>query len=336
LAEYLRARYSLIITTEAITTEPTTSKAHKRNLADIAAQSIETQSTGAQSTGAQSEEEAGDTAHEEYQEDLAWLHLAAPQEFLDIEQMIAAALQTLEPLFQTLKLTVQSHSSLDLPRVTVNAIALRQALMITLTAMARLAAGKQLSVGTRFDARAAHIEIEPAGDATALEVDENLVMAQRLMALSGGSLAIHEHAKDGGDATPNHSPGVTLSLPLTQPATVLIIEDNQDALQLFQRYLTGTRYHPVVTRNPAEGIALAQQLKPQIILLDVMLPGIDGWELLARLRRHPDTEEIPIIICTILPEEQLAWALGASGFVRKPLAREELLEALQAANLHRR
>jgi CheY-like chemotaxis protein len=73
---------------------------------------------------------------------------------------------------------------------------------------------------------------------------------------------------------------------------------------------------------------LAQELRPQAILLDVMLPGMDGWETLARLRRHPATERLPVIICTILPEEQLALALGASAFLRKPLAREELLQAL--------
>jgi CheY-like chemotaxis protein len=152
-----------------------------------------------------------------------------------------------------------------------------------------------------------------------LAVDENLSMAQRLMALSGGSLLVHSRG------------GVTLTLPLAQPAPVLLIDDNQDALQLFQRYLTGTRYHPVVTRDPVEGLALAQEMMPQTILVDVMLPGMDGWEVLARLRRHPATERIPVIICTILPEEQLAWSLGASGFLRKPLARDELLKTLQTA-----
>lgn len=317
LGEYLRTRYALSLAPRA----PASGDAGNEDAAEGAAPA----------------------GYEPYQEDLEWLHQAAPQEFLDVGEMIAGALQTLEPLFQELDLVVQSRGSPDPPRVPVNAIALRQALMITLTTMARLAAGKQLSIVTAAGQSALWIEIQPAGDGRelVLDVDENLAMAQRLMALSGGTLTLHsarENRQEGKgegrqDFAPNERSSVTLTLPLAQPATLLIVDDNQDALQLVQRYLTGTRYHPVVTRSPVEGLALAQQLKPQIILLDVMLPGMDGWEMLARLRRHPTTEQIPVIICTILPEEQLAWSLGASGFLRKPLARDELLQALQAAKV---
>jgi CheY-like chemotaxis protein len=62
--------------------------------------------------------------------------------------------------------------------------------------------------------------------------------------------------------------------------------------------------------------------------LDAMLPGTDGWELLGRLREHPSTRHIPIIICTILPQEQLAHTLGAAGFLRKPVKQEEFLKLL--------
>jgi len=62
--------------------------------------------------------------------------------------------------------------------------------------------------------------------------------------------------------------------------------------------------------------------------LDVMLPGIDGWELLGQLREHPQTSCIPVVVCTILPQEPLALALGAAAFLRKPVSREALLSAL--------
>ena len=63
-------------------------------------------------------------------------------------------------------------------------------------------------------------------------------------------------------------------------------------------------------------------------MLDVMLPGIDGWELLGRLREHPRTRNVPVVISTILPQEQLALALGAAAFLRKPINRETLLSSL--------
>ena len=55
---------------------------------------------------------------------------------------------------------------------------------------------------------------------------------------------------------------------------------------------------------------------------------IDGWEMLGRLREHPQLEGIPILVCTILPQDKLALTLGAAGFVSKPVNRESLLEAL--------
>ena len=73
---------------------------------------------------------------------------------------------------------------------------------------------------------------------------------------------------------------------------------------------------------------MAEESAPQVIVVDVMLPGIEGWELLGRLRTHPKTRDVPIIVCTILPQEQLALSLGAAEFLRKPINREALLSAL--------
>ena len=147
-------------------------------------------------------------------------------------------------------------------------------------------------------------------------------MARQLVALSGGELQI---VFKEGEAGPFSA---RLTLPAAAQVVVLVIEDNADALQLMQRYLAGTRYRFVGTRDPEEGLARAEELGPQVILLDVMLPGIDGWELLGRLREHPKTRTIPVIACTILPQEQLALTLGAAAFLRKPISREALLAAL--------
>ena len=109
---------------------------------------------------------------------------------------------------------------------------------------------------------------------------------------------------------------------------VLVIDDNVDTLQLMQRYLSNSRYHFVGASDPEQALALAEELSPAIIVLDVMLPGVDGWELLGRLREHPKTSEIPVIVCTILPQRQLALMLGAAEFIRKPVTRRILLSAL--------
>ena len=69
---------------------------------------------------------------------------------------------------------------------------------------------------------------------------------------------------------------------------------------------------------------------PDIILLDVLLQNIDGWELLGRFRAHPHLGERPVIVCTILPQRDLALILGAAGFLSKPFSQRQLLAALDA------
>jgi len=66
-------------------------------------------------------------------------------------------------------------------------------------------------------------------------------------------------------------------------------------------------------------------------VLDVMLPDIDGWELLTQVHAHPRGREIPVIVCTVVREQELALSLGAAVFVDKPIRRREFIEALETA-----
>jgi CheY-like chemotaxis protein len=125
-----------------------------------------------------------------------------------------------------------------------------------------------------------------------------------------------------------------LVLPAHEQLPVLAIDDNVDTLRMLQRYTSGTRYHLVGTQDPEESLNLVEQISPQIIVLDVMMPQVDGWRVLGRLRQHPLTERVPVVVCSILAQEELAFSLGASGFVRKPVTRRAFLAALdQQMNL---
>ena len=113
-----------------------------------------------------------------------------------------------------------------------------------------------------------------------------------------------------------------------QHTAVLVVDDNADTLQLFGRYASGTRYCLTGTRDPGQALRLVGELDPQVIVLDVMMPEVDGWELLARLRADPHTSEAAIVICTVLPQEALALALGADAFLQKPVGQEAFLAVL--------
>jgi CheY-like chemotaxis protein len=112
-------------------------------------------------------------------------------------------------------------------------------------------------------------------------------------------------------------------------ALLLVIDDNEGLIHLLQRYLTDDAYNVMSAPNTEEGLQIILQLQPDAIILDVMMPGIDGWELLQRLRTRTETESIPVIICSVINDPELAFALGASQYVPKPVTREALRLALQ-------
>lgn len=119
-----------------------------------------------------------------------------------------------------------------------------------------------------------------------------------------------------------------ITLPSSTAVTVLTIDDNPDMLHFYRRCLAGTPYRVVQASSGREGLSSIAASMPDIILLDVMLPDIDGWQLLMRLHEDPATRAIPVVVCTVVREEELAFALGASCFLTKPVHPQRLVEAL--------
>ncbi|MEE8311661.1 MAG: response regulator [Candidatus Binatia bacterium] len=111
---------------------------------------------------------------------------------------------------------------------------------------------------------------------------------------------------------------------------VLIIDDDPAARDLLARTLGKDGFSILTAASGAEGIELARKIRPVAITLDVMMPGLDGWAVLKRLKADPDTSDIPIVMVTILNDESLAYSLGAAEFVTKPFDRERLRAVLAA------
>ena len=151
-------------------------------------------------------------------------------------------------------------------------------------------------------------------EGVAITVAESLIRAQN------GRLMLHQSPGDWA---------ATIVLPTAQMPTLLIIDDNQNLVELFQRYLAGHRLIVVGANSGDEALALLRQMTPQAILLDVMMPHQDGWEVLQQLRREPAAAEIPIIVCSVLREHDLALSLGASDTLVKPVSQPALLDALR-------
>jgi signal transduction histidine kinase/DNA-binding response OmpR family regulator len=109
---------------------------------------------------------------------------------------------------------------------------------------------------------------------------------------------------------------------------ILVVDDEAAAREFLTRVLTREGFEVITANDGRSGVDLARKLKPKAILLDVMMPGVDGWRALRELRDDAATADIPVIIQTVLDEENFAYALGASGFLQKPISRGDLVEAM--------
>jgi len=261
------------------------------------------------------------------EQELEWIERISSNERVALDAVVDAVLKIVAPLQQALDVMVSCDLPQGLPPLTVHSAPLRQAFLSVLTAAIRAVPGGGVSIGAAVERGCVHLTVWPTSSAANMRSEnedqhESLEMASRLITVSGGSLKVES------EGSPKHPFRACLVLPASEMRPVLIVDDNEDTLKLFQRYLTGTRYPCVTTRDPQGVLKLAQELNPQAIVLDVMLPSTDGWELLGHLREHPATRAIPTIICTILAESQLALALGAAAFLRKPVNRADLLSAL--------
>ncbi len=110
---------------------------------------------------------------------------------------------------------------------------------------------------------------------------------------------------------------------------VLIIDDNEALVDLLKRYLAGHPYRVISALHSTEGIRLAGEMTPDVIVLDVMMPDMDGWEVLQRLHTAPGTWDTPVIICSIFNDPELAYSLRASCILPKPVSQNAFLEALK-------
>ena len=84
-----------------------------------------------------------------------------------------------------------------------------------------------------------------------------------------------------------------------------------------------------MARDGAEGLELARRLRPRAVVLDILLPRVDGWDLLGRLKADPATADSPVVVVSMLDERGKGLALGAVEYLVKPVGREELLAALE-------
>lgn len=240
-------------------------------------------------------------------------------ERLNLGQVLEELRTILQPLAQAKGRTLVCSSAADI-RVQADRILLRQAILDVAAHLLETPGASGLTLIGFADARShgVRIGLDAAGTNVALP-DSALALASPLMRAMGG-----EVMAQAGE--------VRLCWPakVAMTRTLLVIDDNAGLIQLFRRYLTGYAWRVVGASNLSESLAAAAEVRPDAIILDVMLPDQDGWEALQVLKSHEHTRHAPVIICSVMYQPELASQLGASGCLKKPVTQMQLLQALDA------
>ncbi len=245
-----------------------------------------------------------------------------------IVEALQGALTTIRSLAEERQAHFDVSFPEELPPVAVNQTVLRQILLCLLTAtiqdrpaprvslvLASVAGGVEVALTSQGGQRT-----HPSARAATADLTALVDTARRLAEPHGGTARTIEEA----DGTRRFE----LALPALRQTTVLVIDDNPDVVLLFRRFLAGTHFRFVQARTPRTALDLARELHPDAITLDVMMPSLDGWQVLQELRSDPVIAEIPVIVCSILPERTLALSLGVADFLAKPVTPTSLRAAL--------
>ena len=155
-----------------------------------------------------------------------------------------------------------------------------------------------------------------AGDLVAVDTDD------------GGSGVEPDHGGYALDENADERAGLGVEAPV-----VVVIEDDPRSLELVTLYLEGAGLHVVGVREGREGLETVRRLRPAVVVLDIRIPGLDGWDVLASLKRDPRTASIPVIVVSIVDERGRGFALGAAEYLVKPVSRDDVLAALKRTGL---
>lgn len=247
--------------------------------------------------------------------ELASLQASAPDAVSNVEEVINSVLELESAL--TSKHGARVVAGFVQPDLiaAIHPSVLRQMLITTVGSLARYTSTKEITIYAGLED--GDVKITTTSPVAAEEGLRESELIQDILTPEDVSV---EACIDG-----NHV-FLWTKVPPVGKVTVLVVEDNPDMVHFYRRATTGTRYR--IVHATQDVFKTIKATAPDIVVLDVMLPDIDGWKLLMRLHEDPATRSIPIIICSVVREEGLALSLGAALHLSKPVRPREFIQAL--------
>jgi CheY-like chemotaxis protein len=252
--------------------------------------------------------------------------LAQEQERVDLPLFVEKLLLLLDGLAEEQGITVTAAIAEDFPLLQTNPMLLRQILLGMASQALIHAAPADLAFTSQAEAEELSITLCwrcSGGADRSLETLQAELSPVETMAMALGARLLYSSPRPGKCE-------IQLLFPRQREMTVLVVDDNRELFELFQRFLFGQPYQLIHAASVDQALAMARTAQPAAITLDLMMPNRDGWEFLQIQQADATLSHIPVIVCSVLAEPELAFSLGAAGYLKKPVGAADLLNALAA------
>ena len=280
---------------------------------------------------------------------------------VNIAELITSVMSTAVGLIKDKPIQLKHEIMDDLPLARADAMRIRQVLINFLSNAAKFTEDGQIIVKAHVEDLAKEqpmirVSVTDTGPGIALEDQSKLFQPfsqvdaslTRKVGGSGLGLSICQHliqmhgGQIGLQSAINQGSTFYFSVPVFQEISeiqgittnrvILAIDDDPQIISLYERYLQPKGFQVIGLNDPSKAKERAKQLKPFAITLDIMMPGYDGWQVLTDLKSSPETRDIPVVICSIVEDEEKGFSLGAADYLIKPILEEDLLNALDRLN----
>jgi signal transduction histidine kinase/DNA-binding response OmpR family regulator len=287
-------------------------------------------------------------------------------ERVDLPALITAVLDSISPLAQEKGLQIDTRYAIGLPAVEADPGRLKQIVINLLSNAVKFTERGQIEIMAQPSGRMVRIAVKDTGIGITAESQKvifeefvqgdgsstrrhggtglGLSIVRKLVEMHGGAITVVSEPGVGSTftftvpawASGQAALGPTQRRPLRHPnrglpgAVILVVDDDASVRQLIARHLEQEGWKTVQASNAADAVRLAREIRPMLMTLDIMMPDASGWWVLEKLKEDPQTAGIPVLVVTIVEDQRLVFALGASDYLGKPYERSALI-----AKIHR-